>query len=138
MRQSHLCAGLASSLCLAAGTALSAPPQIDWTDSYNGPDSYWESVTDAAVGNGSLHVVGFASVDQTRGFVTIKYAPDGTRLWSRVYEGFTGHPNNSDEARAVAVDPDGDVYVTGYSVEFTIVDSMEVIRADAATLKYSP
>src|SRR5688500_1075799 len=89
---------------LAGGSAFATPPSIDWTASYNGPGSYWESVTDATVQGGSLHVVGFATTShptQTRGYITIKYAPDGTEAWSRIYEGFVGHANESDVAQAV-------------------------------------
>src|SRR5688572_795113 len=73
----------------------------------------------------------------TKGYITVKYAPDGTEAWSRIYEGFVSHANESDRASAVAVDASGNVYVTGYSAEYAI-EAFEVIYLDAVTLKYSP
>ena len=123
--------------CLAARIAPAVPPEVDWTASYNGPASYWESVNDATVRDGSLYVVGFATVEfQRRGYITVKYAPDGAEAWSRIYEGPT--PSNTSPgstAFAVAVDESGNVYVTGYSSEESKTD---IPYVDAATLKYSP
>jgi hypothetical protein len=120
----------------ACQAASAAQPTIDWVAAYNGPGSYWDSVNDAMVRDGSLYVVGFATFNeiQTRGYVTIKYAPDGSEAWSRIYEGIPG-PNQSNEASAVALDASANVYVTGYSMHSTSTDSVFV---DAATLKYSP
>jgi hypothetical protein len=112
---------------------IAAPPEIEWTASYNGPASYWESIRDAAVHEGSLHVVGFATFEfLKRGYVTVKYAPDGSEAWYRIYEGIDG-PNQSSEASSIAVDDAGNVYVTGYSMT-----GNDPIFADLATLKYSP
>jgi FlgD Ig-like domain/Beta-propeller repeat len=137
MRNAYLISVFVACLCLLGSkNAFSATPQLAWTASYNGPASYWEAVSDATVRDGFLYVVGFATLgDQTRGYITIKYASDGSEVWSRIYEGFVGSPNNGDQAAAVAVDTAGNVYVTGYSSQ----DSAGVkIYVDAATLKYSP
>lgn len=127
---------IAACFCFLGATIASAtPPQVQWTNSYNGPASYWESVNDATVRDGFLYVVGFATFDfQTRGYITVKYAPDGTEAWSRIYEGLSGR-NQGNSASAVAVDASGNVYVTGYSM---IGDSTDAIYVDAATLKYNP
>jgi hypothetical protein len=119
--------------------ALAASPEISWEAAFNGPASYWDSVNDATVKDDCLYVVGFVTVEDhlTRGYITIKYAPDGTVAWSRTYEGFGGHANNSDVGFAVAVDGSGNVYVTGYSSEY-VIEEFEVIYVDAVTLKYSP
>jgi hypothetical protein len=138
MRKLQFAVTIAGSFALlACRNAFAAPPTIDWTASYNGPGSYWESVSDATVQGGSLHVVGFATTSspiQTRAYITVKYAPDGSEAWSRIYEGFVGHANESDVAQAVAVDASGSVYVTGYSAEDSAGSK---IWADAATLKYA-
>jgi hypothetical protein len=116
-----------------------SPPEIAWVASHNGPGSELDGVSDATVRDGFLYVVGFVTTldHSTRGYITIKYAPDGTEVWSRVYEGFVGHANNSDVASSVAVDAAGNVYVTGYSSQY-VIEEFEVIYVDAATLKYSP
>jgi uncharacterized delta-60 repeat protein len=44
-------------------------------------------------------------------YLTIKYGPTGAELWRRT---FTGTAAGNDEARSVAVDASGSVYVTGY------------------------
>jgi hypothetical protein len=119
--------------------ASTTPPSIDWTSSYNGPGSELEAVHDAAVRDGSLHVVGGATVDiHGMGYVTVKYAPDGTVAWSRIYEGFPGGVNQDDVGKAVAVDAAGNVYVSGYSCEYSVTETGTVHAADAVTLKYGP
>lgn len=53
--------------------------------------------------------------------MTVKYAPNGTELWVRVYDGLPGY---DDVGNALRVDSAGNVYVTGES------------DADLVTLKY--
>ncbi|HKZ21582.1 MAG TPA: SBBP repeat-containing protein [candidate division Zixibacteria bacterium] len=60
-------------------------------------------------------------------YATIKYGPTGDTLWVRRYNG-TG--NALDRANALAVDKNGNVYVTGESWRGT--------SSDYATIKYSP
>jgi uncharacterized delta-60 repeat protein len=123
---------------LGAGSASAAAPQLAWTRSFNGPASEQEGVHDVAVRDGFLYVTGYTSLTNfTKGYITVKYAPDGTVAWSRIYEGLVGHANNDDRAFAVAVDANGDVYVSGYSVDYKIIDGREYLYVDVATLKYS-
>jgi predicted Rdx family selenoprotein len=49
------------------------------------------------------------SSDRVGDYVTIKYAPDGTELWVRTYDG-----GYYEVATALAVDSSGNAYVTGY------------------------
>ena len=60
-------------------------------------------------------------------YATIKYGPAGDTLWVRRYNG-TG--NALDRANALAVDKNGNVYVTGESWRGT--------SSDYATIKYNP
>ena len=46
-----------------------------------------------------------------RDYITVKVRANGSRAWARRYAG----PSDFDEARSVAVDPRGNVYVTGQS-----------------------
>src|SRR5688572_4366750 len=140
MRRFHFAVTIAVFLWPLAGTlALAAPPELDWTASHNGPGSELDGVNDATIRDGHLYVVGFVTTlnSMTKGYITVKYAPDGSEAWSRIYEGFVSHANESDRASAVAVDATGNVYVTGYSAQYAI-EEFEVIYVDAVTLKYSP
>jgi hypothetical protein len=66
------------------------------------------------------------------GYATIKYSPTGDRLWVRRYNG----PGNwSNYARAIALDAQGNVYVTGESLGVGISAQWS---EDYATIKYSP
>ncbi|MFB3910398.1 MAG: SBBP repeat-containing protein [Candidatus Eisenbacteria bacterium] len=92
--------------------------------------------------DGGTHDVGFAiAVDDlgnvyiagsTQSFgddyLTIKYDSSGTEQWVRTYE---GPVFESDSAASIAVDSDGNVYVTGYSTG-------DGTGLDYATIKYSP
>jgi hypothetical protein len=59
-------------------------------------------------------------------YSTFKYSPSGQVLWSIVYN---GPQNGDDEAAAIALDPAGNVYVTGQSGLFG--------NRDYATVKYN-
>src|SRR5208282_4353921 len=60
--------------------------------------------------------------------VTIKYGPNGNQVWLQRYN---GPGNGDDEANAIAVDNNGNVYVTGYDT--TAAGGTEIV-----TIKYSP
>jgi serralysin len=59
------------------------------------------------VGNANGRIDGQSSLGKTDAFI-VKYSPDGTKEWSRLF-GSTGH----EFATSVAVDNDGSIYVTG-------------------------
>jgi len=60
---------------------------------------------------GNLYLTGYAGGTNSD-FVTMKFAGDGTALWTNRYDGPAG---GADYAQALAVDDTGDVYVTGQS-----------------------
>lgn len=59
--------------------------------------------------SGNVYVVGAIQNGDSTNFLTIKYDPAGTMLWSRTYD--SGSYGNS--AAGVAVDRSGNIYVTG-------------------------
>jgi hypothetical protein len=74
-------------------------------------DQAWKMVTDSG---GNVIVAGYTSTGITGyDWLIIKYTGAGVPLWTNRYNG----PGNSDDqARAMAVETNGIVYVTGYSV----------------------
>jgi uncharacterized delta-60 repeat protein len=101
-----------------------------WKNRYNGPGNGWDEATAIAVdGNGNVYVTGSSSGSSSGvDYATLKYGPDGTLLWEKRYN---GPANGEDHATAMAVDGNGNVYVTGDS-------SRGNSLADYATLKYDP
>ncbi len=84
-----------------------------WKTTYDGPGHREDYVNGLALdAHGNALVVG-ASVGKgtARDYVTLKVRANGSRAWARRYAG----PGGFDEARGVAVDAAGNVYVTGES-----------------------
>ncbi len=78
---------------------------------------------------GNCFVTGYSpGTNSGNDIVTIKYGPNGNQVWLQRYHG----PGNGDDAgNAIAVDNNGNVYVTGY--ETTAAGGTEMV-----TIKYSP
>jgi hypothetical protein len=107
-----------------------------WVRKYNGPEWMYdeEQAFAIAVDNpGNVYVTGKLTVGSygRTDYCTIKYYPNGDTAWVRRYDG-TG--NGSAEARAIAVDGSGNVYVTGYSSK----NRVQYHNYDYATIKYYP
>ena len=109
--------------------------QVDtaWVRRYNGPenrrDYAWAIVVD---NSGNVYVTGqsYGSGTWDEDYATIKYNSNGDTLWVRRYD----RPGNSDEeARAIAVDNVGNVYVTGESDSFGSGTGFDYV-----TIKYGP
>jgi uncharacterized delta-60 repeat protein len=92
-----------------------------WKKTYTGPGPHNQFGIDADVANaivldaeGNVYITGkSAASDGFDDYATIKYNANGITQWVRR---FNGPGNSFDEARAVAVDDNGNVYVTGGSV----------------------
>jgi len=108
-----------------------------WTARYNGPaNSIDEAAALGVDAAGNVYVTG-QSVSATTSFdyVTIKYNTAGLQQWTARYNGLG---NSFDFARELALDADGNVYVTG-SVGYPKILSPGVfyILSDYGTLKYN-
>jgi hypothetical protein len=92
----------------AAGVAL-------WTNRYNGQVNGQDQPSGLAIdNNGNVFVTGFSrgSGANMYDYVTIAYSGTGQPLWTNHYN---GPANSSDQAKAVAVDNRGSIFVTGFS-----------------------
>ena len=88
-----------------------------WTDTakrYNGPSSGNDRAVALAIdNNGNIYVTG-ESVGSGTGsdYATIKYGPDGKEMWQEASR-YNGPGSGNDRAVAIAVDNNGNVFVTG-------------------------
>ncbi len=107
---------------------LNAQVTEEWVERYTGLVTTSTDVGEAIAldNNGNIYVTGYTQ-DTIKRYVTIKYNPAGTKLWSSIYNG-TGH--NANMAYAIAVDNSSNVYVTGDSRSAT--NNYQ----DYATIKY--
>ena len=99
-----------------------------WVKRYNGSAddndyAYWLAL-DAS---GNIYVTGQSvETGSDNDITTIKYAPNGDEIWVRHYD---GPAHRYDAGQAIAVDADGNAYVTG---NHTMATGLECV-----TLKYS-
>ena len=102
-----------------------------WTNLYIGTSNRNDEARVVAVDhNGDVIVAGAANVwDEYSDYLTMKYSSAGVLLWTRLYN---GPGNRWDGLYGMAVDSNGNVFVTGGSSP----DSSN-LSADIATLKYS-
>jgi uncharacterized delta-60 repeat protein len=85
-----------------------------WVQRYNNQAGGSDLASALAVDrNGNVHVTGSISRKITGlDFTTFKYDNNGERIWKKTYD---GPIEGADQANAMALDGDGNVYVTGYS-----------------------
>jgi uncharacterized delta-60 repeat protein len=83
-----------------------------WTNSYNGPANTNDFPNAIAVApNGNVIVTGYSfNSANDSDFVTIAYSAGGTPLWTNRYNGTA---NGADRANCIAVDQNGNVFVSG-------------------------
>jgi len=116
-----------------ATVAYSSSGEPLWTNRYGlaGVDE----PADIAVGaNGNVYVVGRCSEVMEFGneydYATVAYTSSGVPIWTNRFGG-NGPGSTDDEARAVAVDTNGNIYVTGSSMLSSNT------RSDFVTIAYS-
>jgi len=85
-----------------------------WSQSYNSTSAMNDVGNALAVDNaGNVIVTGFSETStEGTNYVTIQYNASGTQQWVK---NFNGEGNAADTARALAVDANGNIYVTGSS-----------------------
>jgi uncharacterized delta-60 repeat protein len=103
---------------------------LQWARSYKGPGTSIDYSNCIVVdNNGNVYITGWSGGENNlHDMTTIKYSPDGDSLWVRRYNGTA---NDNDYAYWLDLDNEGNIYVTGQSVE-TGSDN------DITTIKYSP
>jgi uncharacterized delta-60 repeat protein len=93
-----------------------------WTNRYNGPGNSDDRGKALALdASGNVYVTGLSYADATytnSDFLTIKYSSAGVPLWTNRYNGLA---NGRDQAVDLAVDTNGNVYVTGSSANSNVV-----------------
>ncbi|MBM3323620.1 hypothetical protein FJY69_09130, partial [candidate division WOR-3 bacterium] len=105
-----------------------------WTRRHGTPDGGDEAGSMAVDDSGDVWVTG-ESEDQGRNYfdyLTVRYANDGTQLWTARYD---GPAHARDAAYAIAVDHQGNAYVTGTSRLRAYPDPPLV---GCVTIKYGP
>ena len=87
---------------------------VEWTKRYNGPASDGDIVSSMSLDNsGNVYVTGWSFGNTTNSdYATVKYNSSGVEQWTARWD----DPASSyDYANDIAVDGDGNVYVTGIS-----------------------
>lgn len=88
----------------------------DWVARHDGPASSRDDPVDIAVdSSGNVYVTGRSRRSGMYDYATIKYDSNGNQDWIAWYD----NNSQSDEPQALAIDPSGNVYVTGYSRVYT-------------------
>lgn len=102
-----------------------------WMSTFNGSNNggdYGFAIEVDASGN--VYVAGRSDEANLQHFTTIKYNSSGAQQWAAVYNGSLSQ--SFDEARDIAVDNSGNVYVTGYT---SVLQNFHT--ADYLTLRYN-
>jgi len=102
-----------------------------WIARYSSSGNNYDHPTALALDEDrNVYVTGRAEGDSTcDDYATIKYNSEGIQQWVAC---FNGPENNDDQASALALDANGNVYVTGWSQE-----SAPMYGYDYATIKYN-
>ena len=109
----------------------SAQVNVLWESRFTSAGQNADSGKEIAIdNNGNVYVTGTSYTNGTNGFdiVTIKYDALGNEIWATIFNG-TG--SALDEARDIAVDTNGFVYVTGYTTSTGA-------NYNYITIKYNP
>jgi len=99
-----------------------------WAVTYNGPVNGIDAANSVKADNsGNVYVTGYSrGMGSLYDYATVKYNSLGAQQWATRHN---GPANGNDEANALVLDGNGNVYVTGYSV-------INGTTSDYATIKY--
>jgi uncharacterized delta-60 repeat protein len=85
---------------------------IQWSKRYNGPVNGDDQAVSLAVDDiGNTYVTGYSMSNTGYDYATVKYSLNGTFQWLKREDGSNA---SDDYAGDIAIDDDGDVYVTGH------------------------
>ncbi len=116
-------------LAIVVISTTEAQPSLQWASTFNGPIANDEGKAIALDADGNVYVAGSSDdVNGASDFLTLKYNPDGSLLWSQRYNGAA---NGQDSVRAIRVDALGNVYITGKS-------QGNGTNINIVTIKYDP
>lgn len=103
-----------------------------WIQQYNGSGNGFDAGYALRVDSaGNVYVAGISVGSGTYGdYILLKYDSNSNLLWEKRYN---GPANYVDEASAISIDQNGNIYVTGKSI-----GSSTPYDYDYATIKYSP
>ncbi|MEO0092486.1 MAG: SBBP repeat-containing protein, partial [candidate division WOR-3 bacterium] len=90
-----------------------------WVRRYNGLGNDFDRANAIVVdNNGNVYVTGttYTSATNSYGWLTIKYDSNGNLIWVKTFS--SGIPDSWNEAKAIALDNIGNVYVTGYTLSY--------------------
>jgi subtilisin-like proprotein convertase family protein len=108
-----------------------------WVQSWHGlPGSGHNRAIDMVVDAfGNAYVTGYGETTTLDDidYVTIKYNTDGVQEWISTYTKIPNYPSGSDVATSIAMDNNGNIFVTGSSY-----DTVTRGQWDIATVKYNP
>ena len=125
-----LLAGVLVGILLIGGSA-GAQVWEEWVARYNGPISGEDAACSVALDAwGNVYVTGYSNGGESGfDYATIKYDAAGVQQWVARYNGLG---NNADEATWLAVDADGNAYVTGWTSGTTTGSDYATIKYDSA------
>ena len=106
-----------------------------WVARYNGSGNNFDFARSLAIdASGNVYVTGGSAGSGTnRDYATIKYDTDGNTTWVKR---FNGSGNFNDDANDIAVDDQGNVYVTGESNREPFINPDEATSSEFATIRY--
>src|SRR4030095_2706849 len=104
-----------------------------WVKRYDGPGNAADNAIAIAVDQaGNIYVTGKSVGSGTADdYATIKYNSTGIQLWVQRYN---GPVNQNDDARCLAVDAQGNVYVTGSSIAAGLYGDFTTIKYNTSGL----